>query len=72
MSDFRTELPVADVQIGPASFIRIYGYADITPCLVEVHVVHGVEQILRLCPHQAEEIGRALIDAAKKARGDAS
>ena len=34
--DFREDLPVADIRIGKASHLRIYGFADITPQLVGI------------------------------------
>ena len=36
MTDFRDELPVADIHIGPTHYMRIHGHADLGVPAVEV------------------------------------
>jgi hypothetical protein len=66
--DFRCDLPAADVQIGLHSHMRIYGFSDIEPRLVEVRW-SGLLRDLHLTVDQADAIARGLILAAAKARG---
>jgi hypothetical protein len=67
---FVDELPTGDIRLGSRSFVRIYGFADIEPRLVEMRVFRlGADATLRLLPEQAEEIAAALIAGAKEARG---
>lgn len=64
--DFRTELPTADIRIGPQSHMRIYGFADIEPRLVEVRW-DGLLRDLHLTVAQAESIAAGLLSAATAA-----
>ena len=68
MSDFRDELPVADIRIGPSHDMRIYGPADLEPPLVKVRVHrHGMDDLLCLTVDQAWAIAAALTKVAAKA-----
>jgi hypothetical protein len=68
MSDFMNELPVADIRIGRTQYLRIYGYADIEPRLVELRINwRDEEQVLRLTTAQAEQIAAGLTKAVTKA-----
>lgn len=67
-TSFIDELPAGDVQIGPNCHVRVYGFSDITPALVEVRIVDRGEQVINLSVKQAEALGVALIGAANKAR----
>jgi hypothetical protein len=68
MSDFREELPVADIHIGPTHYLRIYGHADLEPRMVEVRRhEHGMDYWLCLTVDQARAIAAALTKAANKA-----
>jgi hypothetical protein len=68
--DFRNELSVADIRIGPNSHMRIYGFADIEPRLVEVHCGALFYGPLHLTVEQAEAISSGLAKAAAKARAN--
>jgi hypothetical protein len=63
----RDDLPVADIRIGPAQRIRIYGFADLSPPLVELWVSG---EPVHLTVAQADAIANGLATAAKKARGE--
>jgi hypothetical protein len=67
--DFTNDLPVADIRIGSNSHMRIYGFADIEPRLVEVRWP-GLFRTLNLTVEQAEAISAGLAKAAAKARAD--
>lgn len=67
--DVVAELPVADIQIG-ANSLRIYGFADIEPRLVEVRSDLLVWPRLNLTCEQAEAIAKGLLSAVAKARAD--
>jgi hypothetical protein len=68
MTDFRDELPVADIQIGPTHYMRIYGHADPEPPIVEVRrYERGIDDELCLMVDQARAIATALMKAAAKA-----
>jgi hypothetical protein len=68
MTDFRDELPVADIHIGPTHYMRIYGHADLGVPAVEVlRYERGMDDILMLTVDQARAIAAALIKAAAKA-----
>jgi hypothetical protein len=70
MTDFRTELPSADVALGSKQHIRIYGFSDITPPLVEVRLSCGnLDGVLNLTVDQAVELAAGLERAASRARG---
>lgn len=72
-ANFMDELPIGDIRLGRNSFVRIYGYADIEPRLVELRIFKdGFDDVHHLHVEQAEKIGEALLAAAKKARGAAS
>jgi hypothetical protein len=65
MEDFRIELPTADVPIGKRQHVRIYGFADITPPMVELRLLHhGCEEVIRLTVAQAREIAAGIAAAA--------
>jgi hypothetical protein len=68
---FIDELPVADIQIGRADEmnIRIYGFDDIEPRLVEIRS-GMLDRRLRLTCEQATVIAEGLLKAVAKARGD--
>jgi hypothetical protein len=69
--DFTKELPVADVQLGPTSYVRVYVFDDIEPTLVELRIVvrHGWPELpLNLTVDQASALGSALMAAAHKVR----
>jgi hypothetical protein len=69
MFDLRDELPLADIRIGATQYLRIYGFADIEPRLVEIRIHrHGEDQVLRLTAEQADKIAAGLARAAAKAR----
>ena len=68
--DFTNDLPVADIRIGPNSHLRIYGYRDIEPRLVEVRWPQGLFRTLNLTVEQAEAISDGLKKAAEKARAN--
>lgn len=63
-----SELPAGEVRIGPNCYVRVYGFSDITPALVEVRIVDRGEQVINLTVQQAEALGVTLIAAANKAR----
>ena len=68
-SDFVNELPVADVHIGPRSHLRLYGFSDIEPRLVEIRMrFHGSDGVLNLTVEQAETLAAGLLKAVAKAR----
>ena len=68
MEDFRIELPTADILIGKRQRVRIYGFADITPPLVELRLFHhGCEEVTRLTVAQAREIAAGIAAAADRA-----
>lgn len=66
--DFVNELPVADVRLGPRMNLRIYGFADIEPRLVELRVTYRFNDRMHLTCEQAEAIAAGLLAAVKKAR----
>jgi hypothetical protein len=70
VADFPKELPTGNIGLGGANFVRVYGFADIEPRLVELRIVtHGRrEQVVNLFPHQADALAAALTAAATKAR----
>jgi hypothetical protein len=65
--DFTKELPVADIRIGARSHLRIYGFNDIAPALIELRGEHLIRP-LHLTVQQAEDIAIGLIDAVARAR----
>ena len=68
MEDFRIELPTADILIGKRQHMRIYGFGDITPPLVELRLFHhGCEEVIRLTVAQAREIAAGIAAAADRA-----
>lgn len=66
--DFRKDLPIADVRIGPKHSMRIYGFnaADMGVPLVEVRFTDW--ENLHLTVEQAEAIAAGLLAAAARAR----
>jgi hypothetical protein len=68
--NFIDELPTGDVDLGGNNYVRVYGFADIEPRLVEVRIVSRGQRelVLNLLPHQADAIVAALTAAAAKAR----
>lgn len=67
-SDFRAELPLADVKLGATSSIRIYGFADIEPRLVEMRINRRrVDDVLNLTVQQARDLAVGLLAAAARA-----
>jgi hypothetical protein len=67
--DFRNDLPVADIRISGQSRMRIYGFSDIEPRLVEVRW-EWLPRTLNLTVEQAEAISVGLALAAAKARAN--
>jgi hypothetical protein len=68
MIDFRDELPVADIHVGPTHYVRIYGHADLGVPAVEVRrCERGMDDVLMLTVDQALAIAAALMKAAAKA-----
>ena len=67
-TDFRKDLPIADVRIGATQAMRIYGFnaADMGLPLVEVRFTYWDN--LHLTVDQAEAIAAGLLAAAAKAR----
>jgi hypothetical protein len=63
------EQPVADIRISPKSSMRIYGFADIEPRLVEVRW-EWLPRTLHLTVDQAEAISIGLAEAVSKARAN--
>jgi hypothetical protein len=55
----RDDLPVTDIRIGPAQRIKIYGFADLSPPLVELWVCEPVH----LTVAQADAIANGLVTA---------
>jgi hypothetical protein len=71
MADFRIELPIADIQIGNRQHLRIYGFADITPPLVELRLFrHGCEEVIYLTVEQAHGVAAGIATAADRAGGE--
>ena len=73
MIDIRAELPVADIALSRdgRQCVRVYGFADVVPPLVELRLWLGGNEFdkLRLTVEQAELIAAALGAAAVQARG---
>jgi hypothetical protein len=63
----RDALPVADIRVGPSQRIKIYGFADLSPPLVELWVSG---EPVHLTVAQADAIANGLVTAAKTARGE--
>lgn len=67
--DFKADLPTGDIDLGGRNYVRVYGYSDISPPLVEMRIVHRGDPItLHLHPEQGEHIAEALLSAVTKAR----
>lgn len=68
-TDFRKDLPVADVRIGKAQHMRVYAFnaEDMGIPLVEVRFTYWDN--IHLTVDQAEAIAAGLLKAAAKARG---
>lgn len=71
MSDFRKDLPVANIRIGKANEMRIYGFnaADMGVPLVQVRCGALFYGDLHLTVEQADAIATGLSLAVAKARG---